>query len=875
MKPPVLKIHELNTLQPILIVDRIGVIGEALAQELCNDYLIVLVSPRVLSEKNEKIVHLPFKRKIPQVPDNRYSKIFIVDDGELVTRQSAFSFITKARETTAALFFIGSIRNVDVSHADEVVTSYSHSKVLIFGDLFDKNIFFDKDEAINRYILQARKNKKIEVAGNGLALSFPISFKDTIKLIIKASYLEIPQKIILLFYPHPITDISLANIFQKINPDIVVDFTKDIKRKEIYVPPGAQHAIVEYKLEEKIRQLDLENSEDRELRIVNKTQTNRKNILKPVLFVFLVFLFLILLPFMTTSVYALLGQKELNSARVSAKTGDFLKARKQVNNSKTFFEIALKTSEPLRVEAQFLGLKKDSNKMKDKIETGETVSQASLYLLDGAELLKNIYSGKSRDAKNDFSNASNSFKAALELIQKAKAQGNLGPMFEKEIDNIGPFIDLFSNSSDILPDILGFEKEKTYLVIFQNNTQLRPGGGLIGSFGVLKVRNGRITDFSVSPVSEADKKLAARIEPPFAIKRYLPQVNLTLQNSNFDPDFVNSAIAASNIYSLATKNKADGVIGVDLAFAKNIISALGPVTISLGKTVDENNLYELALSTGSAGNKDFLGQVAKSISQTLGGKTDKPYFSLTQEIGKSIKEKHLIFAFQKSSFQNIFTANDWSSSLWDDRQKQVNKINDFIGLSEANLGKNEVNYYVSRSISKRLLISNHGNVSSKLTIGFKNNSPKNNKSDGDYKNYLQLILPEGSIINSISIDGEEVKVEKAITDSSIYGAKNFKPPLGLEVDEENEMNKNIFGFLLIVPSSQLRTVTVVYDLPYALPQTKKSIGYSLKVYKQPGVDSYPFDLSFSLPQNYHILGDDNFSEEIKNDKEFLSIIAQK
>ena len=33
-------------------------------------------------------------------------------------------------------------------------------------------------------------------------------------------------------------------------------------------------------------------------------------------------------------------------------------------------------------------------------------------------------------------------------------------------------------------------QEKTFLILFQNNLELRPGGGFIGSFGILKVRHG-------------------------------------------------------------------------------------------------------------------------------------------------------------------------------------------------------------------------------------------------------------------------------------------------------------------------------------------------------------------------------------------------
>ena len=248
-------------------------------------------------------------------------------------------------------------------------------------------------------------------------------------------------------------------------------------------------------------------------------------------------------------------------------------------------------------------------------------------------------------------------------------------------------------------------------------------------------------------------------------------------------------------------------------------------------------------------------------------------FLITRQIGNLISEKHLLFAFPNPSTQNIFTANGWSSSLWDNREKENNKINDYLGVSEGNLGKNKINKFVSRSISKKVSVSDSGKISSELSISFKNNAEKGN---GVYKNYLQLVLPEASRLTSISIDGKREKVEKAITNAAQYNGANFKPPVGLEVYERNQMDKNVYGFLVQVAEKEIKTIVVNYDIPYSLPSSQKSAVYSLKIYKQPGIDSYPFDLSFNLPSSQTVLNfDKSLSREIRKDEEFLLTIAQR
>lgn len=882
MNFPALITSEPSNLPLFLIVDKIGVIGEALAKEFSKDYLVVFVSPNKPSEENKNIIHIPFKRKIPEVPDNNYSKIFILDDGQSVTRRSIFSFISKAREANITLYFIGSIRNIDIGYADEVAKSYSNSKVLIFGDLFDKKIFFDKDSSISRFILQSRKNLKIEVPGNGLSLSFPISFGDTIKLIVKASHVDISQKIILLFYPHPITDISLANTFKKINPDIKVDFVKEKKEKKIYIPNGGQHAISKYDLEEKIRELGLEDVENRDIKVVTKDNGGRRNFIKPIILFFALFLFLMFLPFITMTFYSFLGERQINNAKTIAEKGDFSQALKKANNSKTFFETAEKTSKIVTFQLGIIHKEQYAKSFIKKIEAGKTMSIAGIYILEGSELFGQIYQEESKDPKNDFSKVLNSFKSGVALIQKTRAEGNLSKELEKNLESIEPFIDLFSNSSDVLIDVLGFEKEKGYLVIFQNNMEIRPGGGLIGSFGILKIKDGKLKDFSTQSTYEVDKKLKAHVEPPYPIRRYLPSENLYLRDSNFDPDFVNSAISASNMYLLETGEKVDGVIGVDLAFAKNILLSLGEVMVpDYNKKVNADNLYKVVqgeLEKGSSADspqkKDFISQLAKSIELSF-KKRNISYKLLAESIGKSIKEKHLLFAFQDTSVQNIFTANGWSSSLWDQRVNGKNLINDYLGIVEANLGENSVNYFVSRSVSKKIIIFDDGRVASKITIGFKNNSSKENKLGGNYKNYLQIVLPEGSKITSVAIDNKEVEVKQAVTDYRIYESRNFKPPAGLELEEKKQMRKSVFGFLISVGPKEVKNVTISYDLPYSIQSSQKSINYGLRVYKQPGIESYPMDLSFSIPFTFRLVdGKEFYSQEIKSDENLNFKIVQ-
>ncbi len=846
----------------VLVVDKIGLLGESLAQALAQDYLVIYVS-KSLKDENRNIIHIPFRGKIPQVPDGKYERLFIVDDGSSVTKDSVISFISLARPNSASLYFLTSIRNIDTKHAETITTEYTATKVLEFGDLFQKALFLDKNTSINRFILQARRNKRIDVPGDGLSLSFPITLQDSIKLILKASHLELAQRILLLFQEAPVTDLSLAHMFQKVNPDITIDYSKEVSEKKIYMPEGGTHVITKYDIEQKIKELDLESGENRKITIL-ENKNNRKNYLKPLLLIVLFFLFVLLLPLISTLGYSALGYYELNNTKTQIERGNLFGAKSSIAKSKTFFQTSDKTADILISESRFAGLLSESQSIKQKIDLAKDLTAATQYFLDGAQTLRVIYSGKSQDPNNDFRAASNSFKSALTLSQKVDAQGGMPKEFKDKISKVQPLVDLFANSSEILPGLLGFDNEKTYLILFQDNSNPRPGGGKISSAGVVKIKNAKVQNFKAIDVSALDAKFNQHVEPPFAIRRYIPAPNWKLGESNFSPDFVRGAISASNFYSIESGQKVDGVIAVDATFIDSILGVTGPMPVK-GQMVSSGSLPGLI----GKGDDNFIGDVGSSIFAALQKDKKLSVFSLAQKTGEGVTGKDLLFAFKDEGIQNVFIANNWSGSLWDNRQDSKSTINDFLGLYEANLGPK--NPSVSRSISKKTVLDGNGKISSRLQIGYKNNSAKDN-----YKNYIQLVLPLGSTLNSILVNNNEMPIQKAVTDFFVYESKGFKPPQGIEVDEIREMNKSVYGFLINIPGGQAQTVAIDYDLPGSLSKDLNSATYSLKIDKQPGVDEYPFDFALDPPNNYKVISGQNpLSTTIKKDTEFIYKISQK
>src|SRR3989344_4606784 len=627
MKRPALILEEdLSGLdKPVLIVDRIGIIGSTLALKLSKDLLVVLVSA-TFSKENSNIIHVPYRKKFPEIPDNNYSYTIIFGN-DVGTIKSIPSFVKKAKDDNSELILVTYFLNLTDEIASDLA-EYEKARVILYGDIFGEREALVFDNEVNSFLIQAKKFKKIEVLGEGLKKVFPIHFDDLVSGILKAVFsTNSKSKLLYLFSKYPITLISLAHLIQRKDPNILTDIkpSKKIREKVFEEEEQGEYLLPDdYPYQEKVKDINFEGEVgNNEIKTFDqkKLYEEKRGTIKKFLYPFILLIFFLLLPFSSTSLFSFLGFVNLNRAKNSIEKGDLKSAQTLVSSSVNLFNLSQYSLKTLAIEVKLIGKENSAD-----------------------DFSKNIESGK-----------------------------------------------------------------KKYLVLFQNNMELRPGGGFIGSYGILSLDKGKIEEFSIHDVYEADGQLRGHVEPPFAIRRYVPEVHWYLRNSNFDVDFTKSASSAAFFLFQETGQIVDGVIGVDVAFVKNLVSAVGPIYVSEYKeTVNGDNFFIVTEThadrdsfPASTQKKDFLTFLYKAINNKISSEKKLPYPSILKSIGDSILEKHILFAFSNSDIQKTFTVNGLSSSLWDGRKIDNSVVNDFIGISEANIGVNKANYFMGRSVSYR------------------------------------------------------------------------------------------------------------------------------------------------------------------------------
>jgi len=394
-------------------------------------------------------------------------------------------------------------------------------------------------------------------------------------------------------------------------------------------------------------------------------------------------------------------------------------------------------------------------------------------------------------------------------------------------------------ASGTLHQILGFDREKKYLLLFQNNGELRPTGGFIGSIGEVTIAKGKITDFHINNVYDVDGQLKAHVEPHYIVRRYL-QPHLYLRDSNFAINFENSASTSALIYDLALQKKVDGVIGITFEAVRQIIKELGPITLSsYNVTLDENNTFDFLQNEIEANN--FPGsnkkqEILQTLFNTISLKVEQDKNSLYKIFNlfpQLVSSKNILFAFNTTSIQKVFSVNGFSGSLFDSRDKKDENLYDTLSVNEANIGVNKANASINRHVEYDIFLTKNS-ITTKATLTL--TSTKN--SAPSYKTYIRFVAPAGSNLKTITIDGVKQTLTSAITDYKIYEGARFAAPKGLEVDTARVDDLVSFGFITTVLPGTKQKIEAEYDNG-AASNTSGLFTYSLFFVKQPGTMPYP------------------------------------
>jgi hypothetical protein len=381
-----------------------------------------------------------------------------------------------------------------------------------------------------------------------------------------------------------------------------------------------------------------------------------------------------------------------------------------------------------------------------------------------------------------------------------------------------------------------------FLVLMQNNHELRGTGGLISAVGELTVENAQVGDLVLIDAYDIFDRNIVHPVAPEPMRRYMGIEYMTLRDANWSPDLPTSAQAVRHLYYLHRGELLDGVVTLDLRAVQLVIDGLGGVRLEgVDELITGENVVEIvqelwANPQGTEGGldggnwrewygqrKDFIPNLAGAILRRLTS-GEASLLRVAFAAQQALADRSVQIWFSDRGVMAELAPQGWDGAL------HPKPGQDYLSLVETNVGYNKVNAVVERSVTYSVSWPDGGDGPGLATLQVEYVHPIQKPGHvcdltpryGDsyeemfercYFSYVRLYVPRGSEL--IQIEGVEP--------DSVQSSRG-------------EQRTQIFSGYMVIRPGESHTVTFTYHLP---PQIGPE-GYELVVQRQAGMAALPF-----------------------------------
>lgn len=383
---------------------------------------------------------------------------------------------------------------------------------------------------------------------------------------------------------------------------------------------------------------------------------------------------------------------------------------------------------------------------------------------------------------------------------------------------------------EVLPRLLGEPDEKRYLVLFQNDKELRPSGGFITAYAFFRIAHGVVHFEGSDDIYVLDNTVRGKPKAPELILKYLPLVSqFNLRDTNISPDFKESMKLFEELYGKAGgKKDIDGIIAVDTHVLVTVLNILGPTDAGGVRYTTDNDsrcncpqvIYELEYyATRPVGyvresRKDVIGVLLYEIMRKALGVSPKVYWGPLFQAGLSeIAEKHVLFYLYDENAQKGLENLNAAGKI---REYE----GDYLHINDSNFAGAKSNLYVQEKVEQTVEVADDGTITKTLKIDYTNPHPPSDCNlekgglclNGLLRDVVRIYVPKGSQL--IESRGSEVKVET-----------------------KEDLGKTYFESFITVRPQGKAALEFKYTLPFRL---EKGSPYALFIQKQPGTDGHEY-----------------------------------
>jgi len=449
-------------------------------------------------------------------------------------------------------------------------------------------------------------------------------------------------------------------------------------------------------------------------------------------------------------------------------------------------------------------------------ESNGTVSLASLTLADKRQILNRL-----SQSEPQLTSVRDNINIAVNRFEDVPTNGlvpqlaNVVTQLHEQLPFLRDTVAQLIPATRIIPAVAGFPDPKTYLFLLQNNTELRPTGGFIGTYGILSVTSGEITSFETNDVYNLDTPAKAylNVTPPTPLTLYNDTSQWFFRDSNWSPDFPTSAEKALEFYRLegGPSKNLDGVIAVTPTFVSSLLKISGDITVD-GITFTPENLVDRLQPLASR--KELIGEMSKVLLNRILALPQRRWQELFATVTKALEERHMLLFATDDALEQDIVEQSWGGAL------EPYTV-DGLAVVDANLASLKTDSVMERAITYNLDAS--GDVPTATTTITYRNTGSFTATTTRYRTYTRVYVPLGSTL--VSSTG-------ALRNDKLRGARPGT------VDVFEDLGRTVFGAFISIEPGETGTLSFTYTLPTHIKTAIENGAYELQLQKQAGTRAH-------------------------------------
>lgn len=223
-----------------------------------------------------------------------------------------------------------------------------------------------------------------------------------------------------------------------------------------------------------------------------------------------------------------------------------------------------------------------------------------------------------------------------------------------ELTTVSQLVNTLDDALAIVPPLLGADGPRNYLLLFQNNAELRASGGIPGAMALVHVDDGAMALTAQATASDfrSTRDTGANSAPALAVSAETESLygnlpGLFMQDVTMTPDFAESASLAKQMWEQRWGTTVDGVIALDPVALSYLLEATGPVALADGSQLTSGNVVRALLldayqsNSGWADPDAYFAGVANSVFAAMTSSAIQPQL-LIDGLSKAASEHRLL-----------------------------------------------------------------------------------------------------------------------------------------------------------------------------------------------------------------------------------------